>query len=224
MKCGGNDSPVIEYHPNCGRMHHGLRSRGDGDMNRVLRITLVGSALVIMVLAANPASAKNGFYLGGSFGQTSLKINDIEFDLDSFDYSASDTSYKIIAGYRFMGFLAVEGSYLDFGRLSDSSASGGEPISIQTDLKGFDACAMGMLPLGIIDIFAKVGFVSWDADIRAAVGDIVSPSSDSGTDMTYGLGVQARFKGLAVRGEVEYFNIADADSVYLVSVGATFTF
>lgn len=193
-------------------------------MNRVLRNTLVGSALVIMVLAANPAVAKNGFYVGGSFGQTSLKINDIEFDLDSFDYSASDTSYKIIAGYRFMGFFAVEGSYLDFGRLSDSNGGDGEPISIQTDLNGFDAFAVGMLPLGIVDIFAKVGLVSWDADIRSAFGDIVSLGSDSGTDMAYGLGVQARFKGLAVRGEVEYFNIADADSVYLVSVGATFTF
>jgi hypothetical protein len=191
-------------------------------MNRVLRSALVGAALVVMVLAAVPASAKNGFYVGGSFGQTSLKINDLDFD--GFDFSASDTSYKIIAGYRFMGFLAVEGSYVDFGRLSDSPPGTGDPVSVRADLKGLDAFAMGMLPLGIADIFAKVGVVSWDADIQSAIGDIIHFTTDNGTDMVFGIGAQVRFKGLAVRGEVEYFAIADADSVYLISIGATFTF
>ena len=193
-------------------------------MNRMSGKWLMACAVLVLISAAGPAAAKNGFYVGGSFGLTTLKINDLDLDLGTFDYKADTTSYKIIVGYRFMGFLAVEGSYIDFGRLTDSFNGEGNPIAIQTDLKGFDAVAMGMLPLGIADIFAKVGIASWDADIRSAVGDIVNFSSDSGTDMVYGLGVQVRFKGLAVRGELEYFNIADADSVYLISVGATFTF
>ena len=191
-------------------------------MNRWIGRGLVTCAVMVFLLAAGPASAKNGFYVGGSFGQTTLKINDFKFD--EFDFSASDTSYKIIAGYRFMGFLAVEGSYINFGQLSDSYGGEGDPVNLQADLKGFDAFAMGMLPLGIVDIFIKAGFVSWDADIRSAVGDIVNFGSDSGTDMVFGLGAQVRFKGLAVRGEVEYFDVSDADSVYLISVGATFTF
>lgn len=193
-------------------------------MNRMISRGLLAGAVLILILAAGPASAKNGFYVGGSFGQTSLKINDLDLDLESFDYSASTTSYKVIVGYRFMGFFAVEGSYVDFGRLSDSTSATGEPVSVQADLKGYDAFAMGMIPLGIIDIFAKLGFVSWDADIRSAIGDIIALDTDSGTDLVYGLGVQVRFKGLAVRGELEYFDIADADSVYLLSIGATFTF
>jgi len=188
----------------------------------------VGNVLVLcaaaVVLSAGPAAAKNGFYIGGSFGQTSLSVNDLELDLGSFDYKADTTSYKIIAGYRFMGFLAVEGSYIDFGNFKDSFQGDGEPVSVETDLSGFDLCAMGMLPLGIADIFAKAGLVSWDANIQEAVGQIIDSGSDSGTDMVFGLGVQVRFKGLAVRGEVEYFDIADADSVYLISLGATFTF
>jgi len=181
-------------------------------------------AVVVLVLAAGPASAKNGFYVGGSFGQTSLKINDLELDLESFDYKADTTSYKIIVGYRLMGFFAVEGNYVDFGTLKDSFGAGGEPVSFETDLSGFDICAMGMLPLGIVDIFAKAGLVSWDANIQEAIGEIIDYGSDSGTDLVFGLGAQVRFKGLAVRGEVEYFDIADADSVYLISLGATFTF
>jgi len=193
-------------------------------MHRLICRALVVGSVVILGLAANPAAAKNGFYIGGSISQASLTINDFEIDLESFDYKADTTSYKVIVGYRFMGFFAVEGSYIDFGTFKDSFDVAGDPANIETNLKGFDAFAMGMLPLGIADIFVKVGLVSWDSDIQAAIGSIVEFGSDSGTDLVYGLGAQVRFKGLAVRGEFEYFDIADADSVYLISLGATFTF
>lgn len=193
-------------------------------MDRNIRRVLVVGVLAVVLATAGPVSAKNGFYVGGSFGQTSLKINDLEINLDDFDYKADTTSYKIIAGYRFMGFLAVEGSYVDFGTFKDSHQGEGDPIGLETKLKGFDAFAMGMLPLGIADIFVKVGVVSWDADITRAVGEITAFGSNSGTDMVYGLGAQVRFKGLAVRAEVEYFDIPEADSIYLISLGATFTF
>jgi hypothetical protein len=193
-------------------------------MNRTIGRGLVVVAVAFLVLAAEPASAKNGFYVGGSFGRATLKINDLNLDVEEFDYKADSTSYKIIFGYRFMGFLAVEGNYIDFGSLSDSIDTIEGTVGVNTDLKGFDASAMGMLPLGIADIFAKVGFVSWNADIRAAIGEIVELDTNSGTDLVFGIGAQVRFKGLAVRAEVEYFDIADADSVYLISLGATFTF
>ena len=193
-------------------------------MNRVFARGLVVGAVAVLILAAGPVSAKNGFYVGGSFGQTTLKIDDFNLDLEEFDYKANSTSYKIILGYRFMGFLAVEGSYIDFGKLSDSLDTTEGNVRVENDLKGFDAFAMGMLPLGIADIFAKVGFVSWDSDIQAAIGEIIELDTRSGTDLVYGIGAQVRFKGLAVRAELEYFDIADADSVYLISLGATFTF
>lgn len=193
-------------------------------MNRMIARGLVAATVVVLILAAGPASAKNGFYVGGSFGQTTLKIDNLSLDLNEFDYKADSTSYKIILGYRFMGFLAVEGSYLDFGQLKDSYDGEGGPVGIGTDLKGFDAFAMGMLPLGIADLFAKVGLVSWDADIRTAIGSIVEFDTESGTDLVFGIGAQLRFKGLAVRAELEYFDISEADSVYLISVGATYTF
>ena len=187
------------------------------------RAVVAGAALAL-VLAAAPVSAKNGFYLGASVGRTSLSIDGLDLDVEQFDFSAADTSYKVIAGYRLLGFFAVEASYLDFGRLADSVDTVEGTVSVSTDLKGFDAVAVGMLPLGIADLFAKAGLVSWDADIRTAFDGIAHPGSDSGTDLVYGLGAQVRFKGLAVRGELEFFDIADADSVYLISIGATFTF
>jgi len=181
-------------------------------------------AVVMLVFAAAPADAKNGVYVGASVGQTTLKIDELDIDPETFDYKADSTTTKFFLGYRLMGFFAVEGSYIDFGSLSDSTTVDGEPVNLETDLKGYDICAMGMLPLGIADIFIKGGVVSWDADIRAAFGEIIEYDGESGTDMVYGLGAQVRFKGLAVRAEFEYFDIADADSVYLISVGASYTF
>jgi hypothetical protein len=184
---------------------------------------IVMTALALLSAAA-PATAKNGFYLGGSVGQTTLEIGSYELDLEDFDFSADTTSYKILAGYRFFAYLGVEASYLHFGTLSDSFDASGEPVTVDTELKGFDACAMGMLPIGIVDLYAKLGIVVWDADISALIGGLPEFTTDSGSDLVYGAGIQVRFRGLGVRGEIEYFDIANADSVYLISVGATYTF
>ena len=194
-------------------------------MRRTSCTWLAVSVVAAALLTPAPTSADNGFYIGGSVGQTSLKIDGLDLELDDVDFSADDTSYKVIAGYRFTGFFAVEASWLDFGRLSDFFADGlGEPVVVEADLKGFDAVAMGMIPLGIADVFAKAGIVVWDADIRTAFGTISEFDSDSGSDLVVGLGAQVRVRGIAIRGEVEYFDVADADSVYLISVGATFAF
>jgi OOP family OmpA-OmpF porin len=193
-------------------------------MQRAAVRWLVAGLVLVVLATAGPASARNGIFVGGSVGRTSLSIDRFDLDLDQFDFSASDTSYKILAGYRFMGYFAVEASYVDFGTLSDSTDTIEGTLGVEADLKGYDAFAVGLLPIAMVDVFAKVGLVSWDADIRTALGSISELGSDSGTDLVYGLGVQVRFAGLAVRGEVEYFDIADADSLYLVSVGATYTF
>jgi OOP family OmpA-OmpF porin len=178
-----------------------------------------------MLLAAGPAAAENGLYVGASVGQTRLELDGLDLGFNGFDFSDSDTSYKVMVGYRFMGFFAVEASWLDFGNLSDSFDDGlGDTISVEADLQGFDAVAIGMIPFAIADVFAKAGVVVWDADLRTALGTISQLDSDSGSDLVVGLGAQVRFGGLAVRGELEYFDIDKADSVYLVSVGATFTF
>jgi hypothetical protein len=194
-------------------------------MHRTIVRGLAACAVVFLVIGATPAMAKNGVYVGASIGQSTLEITDFNLDLDNFDYKADTTSYKIIVGYRLFGFFAVEGSYVDFGTLSDATTDiEGVPVEVETDLKGLDVFAMGMLPLGIADLFAKLGVVSWDADYRALINDVSSFDSGSGTDMVYGIGAQVRFKGLAARLEVEFFDVAEADNLYLISLGATYTF
>ncbi|MFC2144363.1 outer membrane beta-barrel protein [Acidobacteriota bacterium] len=182
--------------------------------------------LVILVAAVVPASAvENGFYLGGSVGGSSLEVQDFDEDFGAFRFSDGDTAYKIFAGFRFLNFLAVEAGYVDLGDPTDVIASiEGDELEVQIGVKGWDAFAIGLLPLGPVDLFAKVGVVSWDADIRAVLNEATDSDSDSGTDAAYGIGVALRLGKVALRAEGEQFNIADAEDVYMFSVGATFTF
>ncbi|MCU0304369.1 MAG: porin family protein [Thermoanaerobaculales bacterium] len=193
-------------------------------MGRTTGTAAVAMAVAMAALTASPAGAESGLYLGASVGRTTLAIDDVDLDLESFDFEADDTAYKVIVGYRLLGFLAVEGSYIDFGSLSDSIDTIEGTASLEAELTGFDAVAMGMLPLGIADLFVKAGVVVWDADLRSALGELSVEESDSGTDLVYGAGAQVRFKGLAVRAEIEFFDVADADNLYLITVGATYTF
>ena len=184
--------------------------------------------VVVLAMVAVPASAiENGFYIGGSIGGSSLKVTDFDEELNDLRFSDGDTAYKLFAGIRFLNFLGVEAGYVDLGEPNDVvGESGDDPIHVQIGLKGWDAFAVGFLPIGPADLFAKVGVVSWDADIiaRLVPTDQSDTDSDSGTDAAWGLGVGLRLGKVTLRAEGEQFNIADADDVYMFSVGATFTF
>jgi len=186
------------------------------------------SLAIILVAAAMPASAiENGFYLGGSIGGSSLEIRDFDEELGDLRFSGSGTAYKLFAGFRFLNFLAVEGGYVDLGDPRDVvGGSGDDAIDVEIGLKGWDAFAVGLLPIGPVDLFAKFGVVSWNADIRARLipTDVFDTDSESGTDAAYGIGVALRLGKVALRAEGEQFKIADAEDVYMFSVGATFTF
>jgi OOP family OmpA-OmpF porin len=184
-----------------------------------LLVALVG----LVALSALPAvAADNGFYLGASVGQTQLEIDELGEDVESADFSGDDMAYKVFAGFRFITFLGVEGSYRDFGAPEDDvTALDG---TVTADITGYDVAAVGFLPLGIADIFAKAGMISRDADLTLDAGDLSESASESGEDPFYGLGFQFRIKSFAIRAEVEYFDVEDVDGLYMYSVGGTYTF
>jgi hypothetical protein len=184
-----------------------------------LSIALTG----LLGLLAFPAiAADNGFYLGASVGQTQLEIDELGEDIESADFSGDDMSYKIFAGLRFLTFLGVEGSYRDFGQPEDDVAA--LDGTVTADLTGYDVAAVGYLPLGIADIFAKAGMAAWDADLSLDAGSGTASVSDDGEDPFYGLGFQLRFKSFAVRAEVEYFDVEGAEALYMYSLGGSYTF
>jgi hypothetical protein len=177
----------------------------------------VAFAALAAGMAAFPAqSADNGIYLGGSVGAAGVKAND-SFDGSNFDYDAGSTGYKAIAGWRFLDWLAVEADYVDLGSGNDKV----QGVDLETDINGVLVSAVGFLPLGPVDLLARVGAIDWSADLRApGFGKV----SEDGTDFTWGVGAQFRVWSLAIRAEYEQFDIADADTVDMISLGVTWTF
>jgi hypothetical protein len=183
-----------------------------------MRITSIAAATVALGLFALPAlSADNGIYLGGSVGQSGVSFDE-SFEGENFSFDADSTGYKAIAGWRFVDWLAVEANYVDLGSGDDRIAG----TKIETDVSGISLSAIGFLPVGPVDVFARVGMIDWDADIDVPSLDV--SVSDDGTDLTYGVGAQFRIWSLSLRAEYEVFDISDADTVDMISLGVTWTF
>jgi OOP family OmpA-OmpF porin len=176
---------------------------------------LVAASLGLASLQAG--AADNGIYLGGSLGQSGVEFDD-QIDETSFEYDADTTGYKLIAGWRFVDWFAVEANYVDLGEGSDKVL--GEKVEV--DVSGWSLSAVGFLPIGPVDLFARVGAVNWSADLTAPGIDV--HDSDDGTDLTYGGGVQFRVWSISLRAEYERFDVADADTVDMISLGVTYTF
>jgi len=181
-----------------------------------MRNRLIAAATALAAMTAFPTfAADNGIYLGASVGQTGVQADDIGFDGGDFDGDA--TGFKAIAGWRFVDWLSVEANYVDLG--SGDDTVDGEKLEI--DASGISLSAIGFLPIGPVDVFARVGAINWDADVKSpSFGSI----SDDGTDLTYGVGAQFRVWSLALRAEYEVFDISDADTVDMISLGVTWTF
>src|SRR5262245_48388822 len=173
------------------------------------------AAASILALFAMPAlAADNGFYLGGSIGQGNVQADDDDLGVS---LDAEDTGFKLIVGFRPLDFFAVEANYVDLGKPEDDILG----VNVTTDANGIDAFAVGLLPLGPVDLFAKAGFVHWEAELTA---DGIGSVDDSGEDFAYGVGAAFRLGSLAIRAEYEVFEIADFDDVNMLSLGVTWTF
>lgn len=170
--------------------------------------TVLACAALAMCAAAGRASAvEHGFYIGGSLGQSDSGLKS-----GTVNYSDTDVGWKAIAGFRALGILAFEANYVDLGNTS----SGG----VEAKTKALDVFAVGFLPIPVVDIYGKLGVVSWKTDAHAPSFSL----SHNGSDLAYGAGVQMHFGALAARLEYEAFDVSQASTPTLLSLGLTYTF
>lgn len=176
------------------------------------------AALLILCGLATTAEAdvQTGFYIGAGVGQANVKAEsaqDLGLIVQEFDSSA--TSFKVFAGWRINSFLAVEAAYLDFGNPNVNFGS----TNVETSIKGGAPYLIGFLPIGPIELFAKVGYFFYDLDVDVA-GRKVEQASGSQDDITYGIGGGiVVFKRLEARLEYEYVDtsgtLKSTDAVWL---------
>jgi OOP family OmpA-OmpF porin len=167
-----------------------------------------------LIILAGTASADDGFSLGASYGYVNIEDSDQDFSFD-----ATDTGYKLFASYTFRNGFGIEGGYIDFGKPDDDIL--GQIARIDAD--GWNLYGVGNLGLSdSFDLFAKAGVVSWEAD---SLIDGVQVGADDGEDLALGIGARFNSGGaLGLRAEFEWFDIDDADAVWMASVGIEFRF
>ena len=189
------------------------------------RISAIRGLLALLLAFSfnNAQAGEPGFYVGASAGQATL---DVPLD-PSLTFDENDTAYKVIAGYNFDfgNFdLGLEGAYVYLGEpsIGDSTAS----VAFETT--GFSGFGVAALELGPVDLFAKAGVLAWDVTARIT-GSQVPPDfrfsdSDNGSDFAYGVGARWNIGRFGIRAEYEGFDVSDTDSLYMWSVGLTYSF
>jgi OOP family OmpA-OmpF porin len=181
--------------------------------------------LLLIASAAYADDPPIGFYLGAGVGTATLELEDSS---SVADFEGDDTGLKVAAGYRFLKWVAVEAAYEDYGQPEDEVLG----LQLRGEFNSFSVSALGLLPLGNFDLFARGGIARWDGSLTATPFGV--EVSEDNTDPLFGFGAQYRTGQLAIRLEYEALLLgfdddqddeADGDDwVDLLSLGVTWTF
>ncbi|MBU1296244.1 MAG: porin family protein [Gammaproteobacteria bacterium] len=148
------------------------------------------------VKAEDMAENNSGFYVGGNYGYLKVESDD--------DFDDDNDVVQGIVGYRFNSFLALEGSYIDFGSYGNSAAN--------AETTGYTAALKGTIPITqTVELFAKAGQLWHETDYNIAS---VKGSSD---DRSLFAGAGVNFKvteNLLVNAQYTWYDVdLNADNV-----------
>jgi len=200
-------------------------------------------ALSALTFAANAMAGD--LYVVGSIGQSKVKDfnkNALDADLAA-DFGAvsssddrSDTAYKLQLGYQINKNFAVEGGYVDLGKVTYAATVTGGTLNVDVKSSGWNLAAVGILPLNEqFSLFGKLGAIHATTKLGAQGTGVVSgwaePGKESGWSANYGLGASYNInKQVAIRAEYERFdslggdNVGGKSDVDLFSVGVAYKF
>jgi OmpA-OmpF porin, OOP family len=182
-------------------------------MNRkyVLSALAVVGMLVNADVQADDAQ-HSGFYLGTGLGVATNKVDDFESD---------GIAVKLLGGYTFNQYFAVEAEYIYAGTLEDTI----EDVELSVKSDGVVVAALGKLPLADgFSLFAKLGYTFYDEKVKASRGDVSLTEKNSGEDLLYGVGADLWLgRKFQLRAEYEVVDVEDAD-FNVVSASAVFRF
>lgn len=178
-------------------------------LRKSLTLALLGASSI-----GYAAEDQGGAYIGASIGQSKVKD-------DSIDFSGTDTAFRVVGGYQFNQYVAIEGGYLDIGSPDDTI----QGIDVQVDASAFQAAVVGQMPFNEkFSGFAKAGILFWDSEVKASTSFASASADDSGEDLSWGLGVKMNLnKSSNIRLEFEGADIGDTD-YRAISLGYSWLF
>ena len=201
---------------------------------------LVAVACTGLFLSAPAVCGEDsGWYAGAQLGTTSsddfVGAND-DGSLSMLSTDDSDTSYRVFGGYNFNPFVGVEAGYEDHGETSFTAESDGTGGSWEAGSVGtlfaadsWFAAVVGRWPLGDRwALFGRVGIASWETTETWTEPGGVSSETDSGSDVTYGAGVEydiGESDSWVLKAEYGTSKVDnDGNSLNALQVGAVFNF
>jgi OOP family OmpA-OmpF porin len=183
-------------------------------MNRsagFLIVTLLGALFSLAALAQESRP-----YLGAALAQSKFK-EWCDPTLAACD--DKDTAWKLFGGYRFNRYLAVETSYVDWGKVTATAASGARA---EADQHSYGIAAVGSFQIAPqFSVFGKLGFLRTDQKTSRITPSPITLRRKE-TESHYGLG--ARYTPTPNWGlRVEWENTEKLE-VQMLSIGVEFTF
>lgn len=190
-------------------------------MALALSVAIVGS---VRAEDSEPSGPMHGPYIGAGFGRFNLKpqnISDVGSGLVDITNSHGD-AFKITAGYRFMPYLGLEASYIDFGNPNSTFSTSGSNGNYKLHASGFAPMGVATLPLGAFEIFGKAGWLFSNNNVKVYLnqpGQQVIQSSHSSTDFMWGGGlgvtIARHFNINAEWDRIAVENAHDSDALWL---------
>jgi OOP family OmpA-OmpF porin len=179
---------------------------------------LLAAGLTVGAVAAHAADDKTGFYIGAGVGNANVQDSVGNGEAGHVNFDGDDTSFKVFGGYMFLPWLGVEIAYMDLGNPEDNFPQANAKIEASAD--GWTGELIGQVPIGPVDLFAKVGVVDWSADLTlkdTLEGGTIAKANDDGDDLSAGAGAAFNIGSFAIRGEYQYFDIGDGVDVWTLS-------
>ncbi|MFT4937168.1 MAG: opacity protein-like surface antigen [Paraglaciecola sp.] len=214
-------------------------------------LIIISTSSYADTVAENNHNSAGSYYVSASVGQAKYDRSreDIRFGdevrINAFDNS--DTSFKLLGGYKLNKFLSFEIGYISMGELSSNQSydyslpvvppeGGTVTLGSAVEVSGFVVNAVASYPLGNnFSIYSKLGAFSWSADSKLRTINIHTDTngssefitsesnSENSTDLIFAAGVSFHWSNFTINVEFEQFKMNGAN-LSASSIGGSYYF
>jgi len=140
-------------------------------MRREKHEILAAIAAAVLAMPALALAQSTGGYFGASIGPSKAKHwcgSDLPSGAALAACDPRGKGWKMFAGYRINRFIGFEGSFIDFDKSSLTATSGGASTTVTARATALSAAAVGIIPVGNLEVFGKVGIAKVKAQSHEA--------------------------------------------------------